>query len=192
MTRPLLSVRFPNAMTAASTNNSPMIRPLALSDEHMLRELYEEIDNESRFMMYEAGERRFTAAYFQGLLRHFRENGSLFLVCEENGKLSGLLTADRGACKRIRHTAYITVAVRKDCRKRHIASGMFAAAEEWARASGILRLELTVLCRNEAATALYGKLGYVTEGIRRGSMLIDGELNDEYYMAKLLESGKAI
>ena len=43
-----------------------------------------------------------------------------------------------------------------------------AAAEEWARRAGVTKLELHVFPHNEPAIALYEKLGYEREGLRRG------------------------
>jgi RimJ/RimL family protein N-acetyltransferase len=40
---------------------------------------------------------------------------------------------------------------------------------------------------NRATVALYEKAGFVVEGTRRDSMLLDGSYVDEYYGAKLLE-----
>ena len=47
-------------------------------------------------------------------------------------------------------------------------------------------MELTVLTSNERAKNLYRKLGFIEEGVRRGSMLLDGDYVDELYMAKFL------
>jgi RimJ/RimL family protein N-acetyltransferase len=58
--------------------------------------------------------------------------------------------------------------------------------ELWAHRHRVHRLELTVMAHNAAAVALYEKAGFVIEGTRRHSMLIDGSYVDEYYMAKLL------
>lgn len=41
-------------------------------------------------------------------------------------------------------------------------------------------------CHNEAARKLYEKSDFKVEGIRAKSMLVNGELVDEYYMAKIL------
>jgi RimJ/RimL family protein N-acetyltransferase len=67
-----------------------------------------------------------------------------------------------------------------------IGTQLFAAAEVWAKAHRLLRLELTVQQRNQAAVKLYQKMGFVIEGERTASMMIGGQLIDEYYMGKVL------
>ncbi|WP_331666591.1 GNAT family N-acetyltransferase [Lacrimispora sp.] len=57
---------------------------------------------------------------------------------------------------------------------------------KWADEKGVSRLELTVMCINDAARHLYEKNGFVVEGIKKNSMVVDGTYVDEYYMAKLL------
>ncbi|RST71272.1 GNAT family N-acetyltransferase [Siminovitchia acidinfaciens] len=58
--------------------------------------------------------------------------------------------------------------------------------EKWAEECGILRLELTVVCENQAAVGLYHKMGFEIEGRKRASLLINGAFHDEYLMSKLL------
>lgn len=47
------------------------------------------------------------------------------------------------------------------------------------------RLELTVICENEAAKRLYLKSGFEIEGVKRKSVCVDGAYLDEYYMARI-------
>ncbi|WP_308419001.1 GNAT family N-acetyltransferase [Virgibacillus oceani] len=58
--------------------------------------------------------------------------------------------------------------------------------DTWARQQGLSRLELTVVVDNEAGLALYKKAGFVIEGVKKHSLLINGDFLDEYYMGKLL------
>ena len=87
---------------------------------------------------------------------------------------------------RIRHTAYIVVGIRESYRHRGIGTAFFRQLDEWAAASGIVRLELTVECPNGSAKALYEKNGFRVEGIRPKAMKVNGSLIDEYYMGKII------
>jgi RimJ/RimL family protein N-acetyltransferase len=58
--------------------------------------------------------------------------------------------------------------------------------EDWSREKGIHRLELTVMAHNTNAIGLYQKVGFQIEGTKKGSLFVDGQYVDEYYMAKLL------
>jgi ribosomal protein S18 acetylase RimI-like enzyme len=72
-------------------------------------------------------------------------------------------------------------------RRRGIGAALLAAAEEWARAAAVTKLELHVFPHNEPAIALYEKHGYEREGHRRAHYRRpDGTLVDAILMAKFL------
>jgi RimJ/RimL family protein N-acetyltransferase len=48
-------------------------------------------------------------------------------------------------------------------------------------------MELTVMAHNRSAVSPYQKFGFVVQGTRRDSMLVEGNYVDEYYMARLLD-----
>lgn len=73
-----------------------------------------------------------------------------------------------------------------DFRGEGIGTLLFEELERWAAKHHLHRLELTVVTRNEAGVSLYEKMGFELEGIKRDSLLINGEFLDEYYMAKIL------
>ncbi len=51
---------------------------------------------------------------------------------------------------------------------------------------GVQQLELTVMVHNDAAQALYTKMGFVIEGRRQRSLVVDGAFVDEYSMVELI------
>jgi RimJ/RimL family protein N-acetyltransferase len=60
-------------------------------------------------------------------------------------------------------------------------------AVDWARGTGVVtRVELQAFAGNDAATRLYERLGFVTEGRRRRAVFRDGEYQDDVIMAILL------
>ena len=64
---------------------------------------------------------------------------------------------------------------------------MLAIMEAHARSIGISRIEALVRTKNERGVNLYTRMGYDIEGTRKNAALIDGELHDEYFIAKLLK-----
>ena len=58
--------------------------------------------------------------------------------------------------------------------------------EKEALKKGITRFELDVSVKNKIAINLYKKMGFVIEGERKNSYLIDGEFDDDYIMAKII------
>ncbi len=104
----------------------------------------------------------------------------------DDDKIVGYIRAERGKYRRVFHTAYIVVGILRDYSGKGIGTRLFENLDKWAGENGVRRLELTVECHNHAARHLYEKSGFKIEGIRAGSMLVDGNFVDEYYMAKIL------
>lgn len=67
-----------------------------------------------------------------------------------------------------------------------VASKLFVELFDWAKEVGITRLGLTVIKDNTKAFNLYRKMGFVLEGEKVHSLMIDGEPVNEYYLYKLL------
>ena len=165
------------------------VRHVTLDDAAALLELKRALDGETAFMMFEPGERMATVVGQRAELEQLsaRDNAATF-VAEGHGELAGYLEAEGGTFRRNRHAAHIIVGVRQRYAGRGLGTALFEAAEAWARERGLRRLELTVMVHNAAGVGLYQKLGFVIEGTRRDSLLVDGAFVDEYAMAKILRS----
>ncbi|WP_462413519.1 N-acetyltransferase family protein [Neobacillus sp. Marseille-QA0830] len=164
-----------------------IIRKIKPSDAENYLELCRKLDTETRFMLFEPGERKTTLEQQnQRIKAILEENLSTILICETEGKLIGYLGAFREGKKRISHSAYIVVGILQDYTGKGIGTQLFTELENWAAANHVRRLELTVMCHNEAAVSLYKKMGFEVEGVKRHSLIIDGQYIDEYYMGKLL------
>lgn len=147
--------------------------------------LMNRLDHETRYMLYEPGERPKRLSETAALLRDAAEGEDFLLVAETEHQMVGYISAQRGRLHRIAHSAYTVAGILKDYRGMGIGTEFFRRLNAWAEEKNITRLELTVICRNEAAKHLYTKSGFEIEGIRRKSVCVDGEYLDEYYMAKV-------
>ncbi len=121
--------------------------------------------------------------YIRALQRH---PDAAVLVAEiESGDLVGRLSLMRDPHPASAHVADIGLMVAAPFRRRGVGTALMAAAEEWSRAAGVTKLELHVFPHNHAAIALYEKLGYEREGLRKGQYAVaGGELRDVILMAK--------
>lgn len=162
------------------------IRTVTPEDSDCLIKMLKQLDTETSFMMYEPGERTSTADDMKGRIEHWEKSGSLFLLLENEGELVGFISALRGEPRRIRHSAYLVIGILNDYRGNGYGAMLFQKMEQWARENGITRLELTVMTENEPARHLYEKMGFIIEGKKERSMIVDGRAVDEYYMGKLL------
>ena len=145
------------------------------------------LDEETEYMMYEPGERK-NPERLRATVASAESGGDFLLAAvTEDGEIAGFIWASRGDLNRVLHTAYIVTGIRKAWRRQGIGTEFFNRLDDWARANGLVRLELTVECPNVGAKALYEKHGFCVEGIRPKSMKVNGAYVDEYYMGKILE-----
>jgi ribosomal protein S18 acetylase RimI-like enzyme len=146
------------------------------------------LDDETKFMMLQPGERNLSKGEqrtkIESVLEH---DNQIIIVAEHQGALVGYIQAEGGAYERNDHSAMLVIGIQQDYAGQGIGTRLLAAVEDWARQSGIHRLELTVMRHNSAAVGLYQKMGFVIEGTRADAMLIDGVYVDEYYMARILD-----
>jgi len=122
--------------------------------------------------------------YIRTVQRH--PDAALF-VAEAGGHIVGRLSITRDPHPSSAHVADLGLMVAADHRRRGVGSALMAAAESWARAARISKLELHVFPHNLAAIALYEKLGYTREGLRAAHYRRpDGSYVDAVLMAKRL------
>ena len=164
-----------------------LVRQITISDAENFGFLTQQVEMTSKFMLWEAGERKANTDQQRKMIERIcSEDNSTILVAEEKGQLIGFLMAIGGNARRNKHSVYIVVGILKDSRGKGVGTNLFEELEKWALAHQIHRLELTVVTRNVAGLALYQKMGFEIEGTKRHSLFIDGEFVDEYYMSKLL------
>ncbi len=162
------------------------IRRVQAGDAEALFAMMNALDQETSFMMYEPGERPQNVERLEAAVAQAAGGEDYMAVAVDGKEIVGFLSAQRGGLRRVRHTAYIVMGVRAAYRGQGVGTALFGGLDGWARECGVTRLELTVMQPNAAAKRLYEKHGFEAEGVRRKSMLVNGEYVDEYYMAKLL------
>ena len=87
----------------------------------------------------------------------------------------------------LKHSGVLGVGVVAPYRGRGIGRSLIGAALQAAKSNGLTRIELTVRIDNDAARKLYESFGFVTEGLLKHHMRIDGNYHDSYSMALLYE-----
>lgn len=158
------------------------IRRLIDTDAREFYNCLKIIDSETNFMMFEPDERVWNE---EKLVKNLKDENNLFLVAIEDDRIVGFLSAERGAFRRIRHTAYIVIGIQKDYQNRKIGTKLFQMLDDWAVKNKIIRLELTVECENVSAIKLYEKMGFSIEGTKKKTMYVNGKYVDEYMMSKI-------
>lgn len=162
------------------------IRKLEKSDGKILLTLLLALDNETTFMLYEPGERKSTSEEIESRIEAINNDGGVFLGVEQNKELVGFISASRGSAKRIKHSAYIVIGVLNKESGKGLGTKLLSRVDDWALKNNISKLELTVMVHNARAFELYKRKGFEVEGVKKDSIIIDGEMYDEYYMGKRL------
>lgn len=160
------------------------IRRAVPADAGRLVELIKEVED-SGLMLFEPGERKTKPEQLEKRLEGMDAH-SVILTAEEGGALQGYLFAIGDALMRKRHTVYVAIGIREGQRGKGIGTQLFKALELWAREKNLRRIELTVIEHNKAAVALYQKMGFEIEGIKKDSLYINDGYVNEYYMAKII------
>lgn len=161
------------------------IRKCEIEDADNILSMLLALDKETRYMMFEVGERPHDVNRVKTMINQCINGGNLLLIAIEEENIIGFLSAQRGNPMKIKHTAYIVVGIREAFRGKGIGKKLFTELDLWANENKVLRLELTVMCPNSLAKKLYEKNGFEVEGIKRKAIFMDGDYIDEYYMAKI-------
>ena len=139
-------------------------RKLSKIDAERFWKMLNQLDYETKYMMYEPGERSRNIAEIEIIIQNAADGKDFLLVAEADDKIVGYIQAQRGDFKRISHSAYIVVGILKDYRGNGIGREFFKQLDSWAEKAKITRLELTVICENEVAKNLYKRNGFEIEG----------------------------
>ena len=118
--------------------------------------------------------------YLRALRRH--PDAAVF-VADDEGKIVGRLSVARDPHGASHHVADLGLMVASSHRRRGIGRALLEQAEAWARASGVLKLELHVFPWNEPAIRLYEDFGFAREGVRKEHYRRGAELVDAILMA---------
>jgi RimJ/RimL family protein N-acetyltransferase len=122
-------------------------------------------------------ERRFLKA-----LRRY-PHAAVFVAERDDETLVGRLSIGRDPHPASTHVADVGLMVAVDVRRQGVGTALLQAAVDWARATGIRKLELHVFPWNEAGIALYEAFGFEREGYRKRHYRRGGELVDAVLMA---------
>ncbi len=164
------------------------IRPAVPDDAEPLYRFGEALLAESSFFLRSPGERARSVEEMRAVIERFHAlPGHLLLGAWHEGAPVGEAVAAGGGFKRDRHAATIGVGVLAAHSGQGLGRALIGEVETFARHRALRRLELTVMAHNARARALYGRLGYFEEGVKRDSLFVDGAFVDEIMMAKLLD-----
>lgn len=124
-----------------------------------------------------------SADFVHGVLA---DGGVHLVAVDAAGLVVGWCDIARSPREGFRHSGRLGIGLLPGYRGQGLGERLMIAAIELARDRGLERIELEVFGSNTRAIALYERLGFVHEGIRRGAWKIDGRYDDDVLMAKFL------
>jgi GNAT superfamily N-acetyltransferase len=110
-----------------------IIRRIEAEDTEAFLSMLKQLDSETKNMMYEPGERKTSVDEMKSNILNTTTSNSLLLVAQDNGRIVGFLSAERGFAKRIKHSAYVMVGVLKDYQGKGIGTKLFQELISWAK-----------------------------------------------------------
>lgn len=121
----------------------------------------------------------------QAMVRGVLAKGTPLIVLLDGGDVVGwcnIFSLQRAVQA---HVGIVAMGLSPEWRDRGWGTRLMQTALADADAFGFTRIELTVLSSNARAAALYRKLGFIEEGIKRQSVRIGETYFDEIMMARL-------
>lgn len=131
------------------------------------------------------GEFQVTVEQEQQLLAGYSAtDNSAYFVAEVEGRIAGILTCEGGKRRATRHCASFGMSVAVEERNKGVGTALLRHLIEWAKGTGIKRLELEVYAHNAPAIHLYRKFDFVEEGKREDAFFQHGRFIDGLLMAR--------
>jgi|GEM_PF-618644 len=165
------------------------IRPAVESDAERFLCLWDALDTETQFMLFEPDERKATLESQKSRLAN-AENSSYvhILVLEDRASdcLAGFCAGRRNTNYRDKHTLEVVIGIRQSYTGKAWGSKLLTELEQWASGIGVRRLELCVMVTNLRGIALYQKCGFSIEGTKKDAVYLRTGFVDEYMMAKFM------
>lgn len=163
--------------------NTYTIRRATPADAGALVELGRAVSSEPEAWLITEGDWRNVGDERRYLRAVRRSPHAAVFVAEDEGGIIARLSLARDSHPASPHVADLGLMVAVGHRRRGIGRALLEQAVEWARESGIDKLELHVFPHNEPAIKLYDQFGFEREGVRRNHFRRGGRLVDAVLMA---------
>ena len=151
----------------------------------------EHIESFHRALDFVARERRYLALLeappieeFRSFVQHIVSRSHQFVALSD-GEVVGWCDVLPKTWPIYAHMGVLGVALLPPFRGQGLGPRLIERALEAARAFGLSRVELTVRESNKNAIALYEKFGFMTEGLKRNALKVDGRYEHQILMALL-------
>lgn len=165
------------------------LREAQESDAEAFIDLWNALDTETEFMLFEPGERKATLETQRTRLSNAAASEDVQILVLEVGRtgfIAGFCAGRRSSHIRDRHSFHIVIGIRQAYTGNKWGFALLSELENWAKSHDVSRLELSVMVNNPNAITLYRKLGFKIEGTKSNAVNLKSGFVDEHIMAKLI------
>jgi RimJ/RimL family protein N-acetyltransferase len=170
--------------------NAPAFRVVPIAEEH-IAQFRDVVDRVARERSYLAMLQGFPLEETSRFVRESIARGYPHVVALADARVVGWCDIQPMPRETLAHGGVLGMGILDGYRGRGIGNMLMRAALARAKEFGLTRVELTVREDNLRAKALYEKVGFKVEGVKRKAALFDGKYFDLLLMAILFEGSNA-
>jgi RimJ/RimL family protein N-acetyltransferase len=162
-------------------------RKANLSDADSLSQFIVKLDNESKFLLYDAGERQGNLDIVKLYLLRIENCGkSVVFIAENTDKeMVGFICGEVSPLKRVSHVMKVNIGALKNYHGLGIGRMLGKMLLQHVLNMDIKRVEVTVIKSNSISLNICKKFGFEVEGIKKHAIKIGTEFFDEYLLARI-------
>ncbi|WP_100372528.1 GNAT family N-acetyltransferase [Bacillus sp. FJAT-45037] len=174
-------VAEPLIMTFTAKDDTDVtLRPVQKSDAI---DIITSVDSIIKEGTYIQKERPRTIEEEHQFIKEMKEQDNMYIVVEVDGTARGIARVIRGELTMKKHTGMFRTWLHEDAQGKGIGKKVMEYTFEWCRMHMLHKLCLTVFASNNIAKTLYERYGFVTEGIQKEQVYLNGTYDDEIFMA---------
>jgi ribosomal protein S18 acetylase RimI-like enzyme len=162
---------------------TPTIRPIAFEDAESFRQCLDVVAREKRYL---AQIEALPLERIQGFVQDSVRSDAVQFVAVYERRVVGWADIFPSWAHAVSHCGTLGMGVHPDCRRQGIGEKLLRACLTKAIDKGITRVTLEARADNKSAIALYEKVGFQHEALKRNAMRFDGVYYDAVQMSLLL------
>lgn len=158
------------------------------SDAEKIVDFYNFVGGETSYLSFEKDEYPMNVKEQEEEIRSLEgKKASIMLLAMDGEEIAGIATIHSSAKIKASHDGELGIVVAKKYQGQDIGTELIRQLIDWAKGNGVTtRISLDTRADNVKAVELYMKFGFVVEGCRKNSTLLDGKYYDLYVMGMML------
>lgn len=158
------------------------------SDAEKIVKFYNFVGGETSYLSFEKDEYPLSVEEQVQSIRSLEGNQTnIMLMAMDGEEIAGIATISSSGKIKARHDGELGIVVAKKYQGQGIGTELIRQLIEWAKGNGVTtRISLDTRADNVKAVELYMKFGFVVEGCRKNSTLLNGKYYDLYVMGMMI------